>query len=654
MPVLLRSILRAGWARRTRALRIGVSFVLPLSIGALLGEVAWGAIATQGAFVAMYAGDVPYRKRARVLAGVGVGLAVTMAIGTLAAPHPWLAAVLAGPVVASAALLCLAFEVGPPREFMPTLSYLVAISLPVDPGAAPERAGVVLLAAALVGLVALAGALRRPRGPEEDAVREGVRAVADLLERVVGDEDEVDAARQRAVLAVRDAAQAMRAAGDEDPARRRLTELTIALEAVLDAAVGLALRQDAAVDPAWPAALRALAESVDDPSRATPVRLPDDAPDTPPGHRLEAAALALRRAADPARRWDETFVPFAPRHRPRALASLRRALRPSSLVVPTAARNGVAAAAGVLLGLAIGVERGAWVGLTAVAVLQASNVRLTARRTAHRMLGTGVGVVAAAAILAFHPAVAVVIVVMALCQTIGQAFIKVAYGAAVAFVTPIALLVFDLGQPGAPVGSLLGARLLDTALGCVVGLAARRFLWPQTARTRLPTAQAAVIEAVGDVLHAAAMRPVEPSGVRLRQARRRLQTALLNLRAVQADALGDLAWRPPWPGRRRGAQAEPDWATTLAVTALAHAAMAAPARPDGPPPDPTTVAALDAAIAHLAATASGLRAPAWVALPRLRQWPRTSAALAELRDRLAGEDAPAERPLHATGAPLTA
>lgn len=617
-----RGIFDAAYARRWTALRIGLSFVIPLSIAAALGHVAWGAVATQGAFVAMYARDEPYRRRLRVMSAVAVAQALSVVLGTLVAPSPLLTAIGAGVVAGVATLGCLAWNVGNPREYMIVLAFLAASAIPGDASDVPERIALVLAGAAIVIAIAMSGALRRPRGPEERALARAYTVLARLLDAI--GHDSVNTARHEALVALEQARNVLTAATAGRADGDRLVELALAGEAVMDTALGLVLRESGPLDPGWGAATRRIAASVADPQQGTDIALPDEVPALPHGPRFVAAMERATAAADPALAMQVTLVPFGRRSSRRAIAVLRRALRPGSLVVPTAARVALATTLGTLLGMAIGVERGFWVGLTTVAVLQASNVTLTARRTLQRAVGTIVGVGLAAAILSGHPGVLVIIVALAVCQTVNQATVVASYGVATVFATPIALLIVDLGQPGEPAGSLLGARVIDTLLGCAVGLLARRLFWPRTAATRLPAAQGAVIEAVQHVLHASLTRADASSSDLVRRSRRALHTALLNLRATHTDAVGDLVWK--------SAAADARWTTTLAVQRMAYAAMAFPAPRDADPPDRELVARLDAALEALAAIAVGHRTPAVVPLPPLEKHPATRRALIELRD----------------------
>jgi uncharacterized membrane protein YccC len=109
-------VLAAAWARRRIAAGATLCIGIPLVVLCALGEPTSAAVATQGAFAGFYAFDAPLRRRARVVAGIGVALAAAMVLGTLAAPSPVAVALVGGIVAFGAALCCVALEIGPPRE----------------------------------------------------------------------------------------------------------------------------------------------------------------------------------------------------------------------------------------------------------------------------------------------------------------------------------------------------------------------------------------------------------------------------------------------------------------------------------------------------------------------------------------------------------
>src|SRR3712207_9053247 len=61
------------------------------------------------------------------------------------------------------------------------------------------------------------------------------------------------------------------------------------------------------------------------------------------------------------------------------------------------------------------------------------------------------------------------------------------------FQTPVIILLLDIALPGGP--GLVGARLLDTLIGCAIVLVFGYLLWPQTWRGPLD-------EALRDAAHA--------------------------------------------------------------------------------------------------------------------------------------------------------
>ena len=601
---------------------------MPLAIGVALGHPHEGAVATQGAFAAVYARDEPYRRRLLVMAGVGLALVLCVVAGTLASSAPVAIALGAGLVAGLGALLGTAWDIGRPREFILVLSFLAATQLPGGADQVPERAALVLGGAAIVTAIAMLPALRRPRGPEERALQTLWARIGGLLDALGG--PDVPDARHAVLVAVEEARLVLTRAGHRRGDHDRLFGLALAAEGVLDASLGLALRDCPRLeDPGWLRAVRAIGASVLDPQAARDLRLPAEAPENVHGDRFALMMQRAVAAADPALALQSTLVPFGRRRRRSVVAAVRRAVHPESLVLPTAVRTGVAVLVGTSVGLVIDHERGIWVGLTTAAVLQASNVTLTAQRTLQRAGGTVLGVGIAALIFALDPSAGVIVAALVICQTLMQSTIASAYGVATVFATPLALLIVDLGRPGTPAGALVGARIVDTLIGCAIGLLARRVLWPQTAATRLGVAQAAAILAVRDVLHAALTRPEAPDNTLVRRSRRTLHTALLNLRAVQQDAVGDLVLSTRAADER--------WTTTGAVERLSFAAMGFGAPPDRVLPARAELPALDGALDALAAIAEGHRARALVTVPALKGHPATHRALQELRDALRHE-----------------
>jgi hypothetical protein len=151
-------------------------------------------------------------------------------------------------------------------------------------------------------------------------------------------------------------------------------------------------------------------------------------------------------------------------------ARLSAAMDRDTLVIPTAARMGIAVAAGAGLGHAIGLSRPYWAGLTVAAVLQGATGPLQRRRAVDRAVGTVIGVVLAQPLVELHPPLGLDVAAVALCMFVAQIVIRASYAVAVVFMTQLPIFMMDLAgaDPGPAITS---ARLIDTLIGCALGAA---------------------------------------------------------------------------------------------------------------------------------------------------------------------------------------
>jgi uncharacterized membrane protein YgaE (UPF0421/DUF939 family) len=158
-------------SRRAPALQAAVAVGLPLGGFALLGDVRSGALASLGALAVLYAPGLPYRHRAVRVLGVGTGLVLAAAAGTLGSgSHARTAAVVAL-VAGVAVLLCRWRSVGPPGALMPVLVCATATQIPLDAAPLAPRIGLIALGAAIAWVVVMAGVPFRTLWPAPAAVR---------------------------------------------------------------------------------------------------------------------------------------------------------------------------------------------------------------------------------------------------------------------------------------------------------------------------------------------------------------------------------------------------------------------------------------------------------------------------------------------------
>lgn len=150
---------------------------------------------------------------------------------------------------------------------------------------------------------------------------------------------------------------------------------------------------------------------------------------------------------------------------------VRAALSRSSHELWRAAKIGGAVLIAGLLADVLGLGHPYWTMIAAAAVLQSTHLRHTLDRTIQRVIGTLAGVVIAGLLLAAGlplPVKLAVIVVALLCA---ELTVIRNYALAMLFLTPLTLLLGSLISDAGALG-VASDRLLDTALGAVIGLVA--------------------------------------------------------------------------------------------------------------------------------------------------------------------------------------
>jgi uncharacterized membrane protein YccC len=153
-------------------------------------------------------------------------------------------------------------------------------------------------------------------------------------------------------------------------------------------------------------------------------------------------------------------------------ASWRRPERTRPPIGPVAwemtATVGVAALlAGIAGALLIGTHW-YWAMVGAVAAVGGAHVTARLIRVVQRLVGTLLGVLIAAGLLALDLPPWLVIVVAVALQAGAELFVGRNYGIAMIFITPLALLMVSLASPVTP-DLLLRDRVLETIIGVAVG-----------------------------------------------------------------------------------------------------------------------------------------------------------------------------------------
>ncbi|MGW5050693.1 FUSC family protein [Actinokineospora sp. NPDC004072] len=596
------------WKRSARAV---IALAGPIGVGIALGHGEIGVLVSIGALCVTFADtDGPYAHRAQRMLAAAVLGTIGYLIGTHVHPG-WLVLVAAASAFISAA---------GSTASLAGLQLLVFATVGTGQTADPWLAiGCFAAGALLTVLLALAAWPVRGAAVEREAVAVVYEDLAAML--AASGTDEARAARRRLTAALDRAYDALletrsRLAG-RDWSYRRLFVLLTETTPVIEAAVAL-------VNVGKPAPPNVVAYLFDSALRIrvrTPLAEPPDPPaDAGPALRQMHAGLCavseFRRGSDDTDRRSAT-PPLGERLREWwdtvALGAVTWAH-----VVRLALCVGVA----VLAGQALPLEHSFWVPLT-VAIVLKPDFGSVFGRAVLRGIGTAVGVLLGAALLAAEPPawlLVLIVAVVALCLPIGQVR---NYGMLSTFVTPLVIVQLDLANAGE--WSLVGARLLDTVLGCVIVLVFGYLLWPGARQPRVGSDLADALDLLADYLADA----LGPDPQRRSDLRRSAYRALADLRTAFQQSLVE-----PFHAGRQAAAWWPVIMTLERLTDAITGAVLAAARLG--PADPADVAALADAVRDAAAAVREQRPPAVGELPTSPTLERVSAEVGAVRGVLRG------------------
>ncbi|MER5892476.1 FUSC family protein [Streptomyces sp. NPDC001876] len=521
------------------ALRAALAMALPALPMALAGHADQAVYAMLGSFTTTFGRNLPYARRARVLALVAVAMTACVGCGSALAvwAHPGdtgsAVVVVAMAVVAGIAkLACDAARLSGLGAVLLLFSFAVAANGSPAPADVLPQTALAASGAAVAWVLAVSGRLVHPDRPRRLSVAAALRELAELLE-AIGEGEAGGLVRHRATAAV---LEAYRTLGLMPPTAAELGGRGDTCVRLTDLSWSL-LNGSTRRPPQDPAGLarhlRDQARILVSRRRQEPRLLPELFP--PPTDTLAGtvpAAARERAPTGPTTRRDAEL-----RASELVTGQLHgRPGHPQVLLVPALRMvlgTGLAGGAALLLGLG----HSYWAAISAAAVLHSINVRTATQRAVQRTLGTVAGLTLALVVLAARPDPVVLVLVIVLLEFLLEYVVARNYGLGVVFLTPLALLLTDLAAPSAP-GALVQDRALSSVLGIVIALGCALVVVHDHAAVRAERALAACTEASGR-----AERALDgQAGPSLPIVQTRLAAAVVELREADDAAAGEL-----WP-----------------------------------------------------------------------------------------------------------
>ncbi|WP_136607963.1 FUSC family protein [Paenibacillus dokdonensis] len=519
-----------------RAICAGLCLGLPSLIGLLLGRFDYGMLAGTGGFTYLYTFHEPYALRARKLFFVMLGIGFSVFCGSLLAPYPVLSAVVLGLIGALATFIFGALKFKGPAALFFVLSFALASGMPHGPSEALTRGTLVLLGGALAWLIAMAGWLTNPHGPETQAVRRLYTNLADLLD--AAGTGKYKKARHETLISMVEAESILAGQGRvwREPARvYRLFRLFHQAHVIYQETDTWNLRKGEPLPPA----LGQVVRSVSGVLRYRGILITDSLKRLEDSD-LEGLLRAVREMAaileaDAEDGWEDRSIAGTP-----VKSIFLSAFDKNSLVFLLSLRFGMILMIAALAAHAFNLNRSYWVPLSCASVMLGSTVIATFHRAIQRSLGTMIGILIASAILWAQPEGFIISVAIMLFTFFAELLIVRNYAIAILFVTPNAILMAEASSHIHDVGYFAGTRIVDVITGSVIGLIGVLILGRKSASSRIPYLMGRTIRSQSQL--AAMLFTKQKASYKAEDSReqRSMKTHLSNLTTVYATALGEI------------------------------------------------------------------------------------------------------------------
>lgn len=577
---LARFSVRPNWGA---GLRAGVATVAPILIAGAAAIPGGTWLGLAGFSTALGDKGGAYATRARTMGGLAIGIAVAGMLGGVASGRPQFSIPLIFVLATLGAFLRAFGAAAGTVGLSSVITFVISLSAPAHSlGEVAQRGAALLAGSAFALALSLFLWPVRAYAPARGALAECWRALAEYADSVAHAQPR-DFARFRSGLeaARTTLAETRRGRAGESGRGERLLMLSETANRTFGALTALGGALDAAawsgqtgpLEPARAAAgevaalARELADAVERERNPAPLPFPAAEPPAEGIQWIDRLAASLRHEA--ALAWQAAagvesgrrvrITPAEGESRQTVLEVLRENLTPRSVALRHALRVGATAAIATALAHVLGVQRGYWVTLTALIVLQPS-AGATWVKGVQRIGGTVAGGIVAAGIIALVHDPAVLLAIVFALAVAAVSVLLVNYGVYSALLTPTFVL---LAETSTPDPHLAGIRMVNTLIGGALSLVAAKVFWPTPEGLAFRGRLASAIRALATYVRVATRRHAHAADrAETDAARRAAGLAVLNAEESLQLVL--------WEGRR-------DRAGEAGMAALAYVRRAAEA-----------------------------------------------------------------------------
>ncbi|SFD16812.1 FUSC family protein [Clostridium uliginosum] len=521
-----------------KAISAAICAGVPVIIGLLTGQLHLGLLGGIGSFSYLYVFNEPYAERAKKIFFVAIGISLSVALGTLAAPYPLLVVLIVSLIGAIATFIFGVLKIPGPAAIFFVLSFIMTTGMPIDPSSAPIRTVIVLMSGLFAWTISMVGWFFNPHGPEVKALKEVYLALAAFSE-AIGSEN-INNVRQRTVNALKESEETLligyipwknsflfnRLSLLNEQANKlflemlelhfnRYTKLPKEFgEVIRKLSIGIELKdgETIKIDP-LPQELdhdyHNLLEIIYDAEAIINIPL------TYIGHGIKISKSSLKM-------------------------KLTKACDKDSIVFINALRYGIVLSISTMIAFNFPFTRPYWITLSCASVMLGSTILSTFHRAIQRSCGTIIGLMVAIIIFKLHPQGFMIVIINMCLTAMTELFIVKNYAVAAVFITPNALLIAETSTQIHNVSYFATARITDILIGSMIGLIGTYLFGHRSASSRLPDLMVKLIRSQARVLVRLASNRKGNNSDNTKWIKEKMEINFMNFKMAYNTALGEI------------------------------------------------------------------------------------------------------------------
>lgn len=426
---------------------------------------------------------------------VVIGFTLTVFLGTLVAPYPFLVVILLGLIGALATFLFGVLKIPGPAAIFFVLVYLMTTSMPCDQSAAFERSFIVFLSASFSWFVSMIVAPFDIHGPETRGLRATFMSLADFS-YAIGSKD-VNSIRNRVVNQMMESEEMLLTAltpWKQSIVHKKILLLYEKANLLFIELLDLSYDKDIIIPENICYIMKSLAKEIQFKKVKNNGTSFDSKIDIDKKIKCmtKEDQLKFKNLLDIINEIEtilnsqlqEAKLELKKRKRSKKIM-LREAFKNESIVLNKAIRYGVILAIASVVSHIVPFYKPYWIPLSCASVMLGSTIIGTLNRSIERLIGTFIGLGLAAAVLGLQPKGYELMIISMFLSAVTEFIILKNYAIATIFITANAILIAESRAPLIDPEVFLSARFINVMIGSAIGLIGTFIMGHHSASVRL-------------------------------------------------------------------------------------------------------------------------------------------------------------------------